>query len=393
MNLFAQIKTVTALGLRSLPGRFGSALVVVLGIAGVVGVLVSVLAMASGLSGAIAGAGRSDRAIVFRSGSNSELGSALSRDEARLIADAPGVQRDAKGEPIASAEVVTTVTLPQARRDAANLTLRGVGPQLAALRPELQLTAGRMFEPGLRELIVGTAAQRQFSGLGVGDRIAFRDSDWVVVGVFASGGDSRESELMADAETVLSAYRRDQFQTVTALLDSDAAFTTFESALAANPALSVDVRRERDYYRQLSGRLGDTLFFVAYVVAGIMAVGAVFGALNTMYSAVSARTREIATLRAIGFAGTAVVVSVLVEALLLAVFGGVLGGAIALQFFNGNTASTSNGEYAQLVFQLNVSLSLVFLGIAWSACIGMVGGLFPAVRAARVPIATALREV
>lgn len=394
MSILRQIGVVTAMNLRSIPQRLGTSLVIVIGIAGVVAVLVSVLAMAVGFNETVKNTGRPDRAIVLRGGSNSELSSTLARDAVLTIEDAAGIKKTASGQPIASAEAVVIVDLLQkGTGTGANVTLRGVGPQAWVLRPEIHLIDGRLFEPGKREIIVGRSAQLQFQGLEVGGHIAFRDADWTVVGSFESHGDSHESEIMGDVETVLAAYRRNLYNSATVLLDSVDSFDAFKTALTTNPTLSVDVKREPEYYASLSERLATVLDFVAYFVGTIMAIGALFGALNTMYSAVSARSLEIATLRAIGFGSLAVVISVFVEALLLALTGGVIGAAIAWIFFNGNAANTLSGNFTQVVFRLSVTPGLIALGITWAAVIGLIGGLFPAIRAARLPIATALRAV
>lgn len=394
MNVLRQIRAVTWMNLASIPQRFGTSSVIVIGIAGVVAVLISVLAMATGFKRTILATGRDDRAIVLRGGSDSELASTLAREATLTIMDAPGIRKDAAGKPIASAEAVVVVDMPKKSNDSgANVTIRGVGPEGMALRPEIQLIAGRMFQRGLRELIVGSGAQAQFKGLDVGSHIALRGSDWTIVGAFVSNGDSHESELLADGETVLSAYRRNLYQSVVVLLDSKDSFATFKSSLTTNPQLSVDAMREHDYYAQQSQRMSSVLSFIAYFVGGIMAVGALFGALNTMYSAVSVRSREIATLRAIGFGASAVVLSVLIEALLLSVIGALLGAALAWMFFNGNVVSTLGSNFTQVVFRLAVGPSLVVLGIVWACVIGLVGGLFPAIRAARLPVATALRAL
>jgi len=396
MKMLRQISSVTTMNLRSLPQRWSTSLVIVIGIAGVVAVLVSVLAMSTGMIKTLNSAGRDDRAIVLRNGSASEMGSVLLRDAVRTIVDAPGIKRDAEGKPIASAETIRMATVHK-KGDGAevNIPLRGVGQQVQALRPELKILQGRMFNPAVNELIVGKAAHAQFKGLGLGDQLHTRGATWTVVGVFASGGDSHESELLTDAETLNSTDGRAAFQNVIVLLDSPAAFQRFKDALSANPALAVDVSRESEYYRRQSEVIGKVIGIIAYVVGGIMAVGAIFGALNTMYSAVSARLKEIATLRALGFGATAMVLSVLVEALLLALLGGIIGAGLAWLFFNGNMVSsaTSGPGQGQLVFQLSVSLQLVALGIVWACVIGLVGGLFPAIRAARLPVAEALRSV
>ena len=396
MTLFRQIGAVTAMNLRSLPQRVGTSLVIVIGIAGVVGVLISVLAMSTGMIRTMKNSGREDRAIVMRNGSASESGSALPRDATRLIEDGVGVRRDADGKPIVSAEAVRLINLYK-KPDGAevNAAIRGVGPRALALRPELKVIAGRMFTPAVNEVIVGKSAHAQFKGLNVGERITTRGATWTVVGVFTTTGDSHESELMTDAETLIAALQRGGFQSMTVMLESPAAFQKFKDSLTSNPALAVDVSREREYFEQQSKTISQLISIVAYVVGGIMAIGAIFSALNTMYSAVSARLREIATLRAIGFGSTAMIISVLAEALLLALVGGAIGAVLAWLFFNGYTVSTSGGGPAagQLVFELSVNAQLIALGVAWACVIGLLGGLFPAVRAARLPVATALRAV
>ena len=394
MKMFRQIGAVTAMNFRSLPQRIGTSLVVVIGIAGVVAVLVSVLAMSTGLIRTMENTGRDDRAIVTRNGSIAETSSALDRNSARLIVDADGIKRDAQGEPILSAETMRIFSLRRKADDAeVNVILRGVGPKLLELRPELKIVAGRMFEPAVTEVIVGKSAHAQYKGLNVGDIVTSRGANWTVVGVFDTGGDAHESSLMTDAETLISIDQRGAFQSVTALLESPASFQAFKDSLVGNPGLSVDVVREREYYQQQSKTMSTVIKVIAYVVGGIMAVGAVFAALNTMYSAVSARLREIATLRALGFGSTAMVMSVLTEALALALIGGVIGSLIAWLFFNGNTVSTSGGGMGQMVFELSVSPQLMVLGIVWACLIGVLGGLFPAMRAARLPVAMALRAI
>ena len=393
MKLFRQIGAVTAMNFRSLPQRASTSLVIVIGIAGVVAVLVSVLAMSTGLIRTMENAGREDRAIVMRNGSIAESSSALDRNSARAVEDASGIKRNDEGDPILSAEGMRILSLRKKEDDAEiNVILRGVGPMLTQLRPELRITEGRMFNPAVTEVIVGKQARAQFKGLDIGDVIHARNANWTVVGMFETNGDAHESSLMTDAETLNSADQRG-FQSVTVLLESAAAFQTFKDSLNANPTLAVDVIRERDYYRQQSKTMSTIISVIAYVVGGIMAVGAIFAALNTMYSAVSARLQEIATLRALGFGSTAMVMSVLAEALVLALIGGVMGAVIAWLFFNGNTVSTSGGGMGQLVFALSVNPQLMILGIVWACVIGLLGGLFPAVRAARLPVATALRAV
>jgi putative ABC transport system permease protein len=313
-----------------------------------------------------------------------------------LIVDGAGIKRDAQGEPILSAENFRILMLHKKADDAEiSVILRGVGPKVLEVRPELKIIEGRMFQPAVAEVIVGKSAHAQFKGLNVGDQVRSRGANWTVVGVFETGGDAHESSLMTDAETLNSIDRRGAFQSVTALLESPSAFQAFKDSLSSNPALAVDVVRERDYYRQQSKTMTTIISVIAYVVGGIMAVGAVFAALNTMYSAVSARLQEIATLRALGFGSTAMVMSVLAEALALALIGGVIGALLAWLFFNGNSVSTLGGAggLGQIVFALSVSPQLMILGIVWACVIGVLGGLFPALRAARLPVATALRAV
>lgn len=394
MKMFRQIGAVTAMNFRSLPQRVSTSLVVVIGIAGVVAVLVSVLAMSTGLIRTMENTGRDDRAIVMRNGSTAETSSSLDRNSARLIADAAGVKTDAEGEPMLTAETMRIVSLHKKEDDSEiNVILRGVGPKMNQVRPELKIVQGRMFQPAVTEVIVGKSANAQFKGLNVGDVVPSRGANWTVVGVFDSGGDMHESTLMTDAETLISVDQRGAFQSVTALLDSKSSFQAFKDSLSSNPALAVDVVREREYYQQQSKNLATIIKVMAYVVGGIMAVGAVFAALNTMYSAVSARLRDIATLRALGFGSTAMMMSVLAEALVLALIGGVIGALLAWLFFNGNTVSTSGGGLNQMVFELSVSPQLMILGIVWACVIGVLGGLFPAMRAARLPVALALRAV
>jgi putative ABC transport system permease protein len=393
MSAMSQITSISAMNLRSVPQRLGSSFVIVIGIAGVVAVVLSVLAMALGVLSTISNTGRADRAIVVRAGSASDLASVITRDQGLTIMDAPGVKKNAAGQAIASADTLTVIDLPT--RDGsswANVSLRGVGPKLMELRPETKIVQGRLFKPAVHELIVGKKALSQFPSLQIGKRIRVMTSEWEVVGVFESG-DQRESEIYGDAETVMSTIRRNAYQPVTVLLESPASFDTFKTTLTTNPALQVEVKRESDYFADQSKTLTLVLSVIAYVVGGIMAVGALFGALNTMYTAVSTRGKEIATLRALGFGATPVVISVFVEAVVLALVGAALGSIAAWLFFDGHIVSTSGGGVAQIVFALTLTPGLIAVGVIWAFVIGVVGALFPAVRAARLPVATALRAV
>jgi putative ABC transport system permease protein len=387
MSAFRQIGAVTLIGLRNIPARLGPSLVIVVGMACVVGVFISILSMSTGFIRSVENTGRADRAIVLSQGSLFEYASFISRDNALTIADAPGIAKTSDGKPIVSADALSYVVVPK-KSDGldAFLSVRGVGPQGFALRPEIKLTSGRMFNPAAHELIVGKSMLAEFEGLEVGQEIALPDGNWTVTGVFESNGDSHESQLITDAATLLSAMRTNGYKSVRVLLTSPASFDQFKNALTSNPALAVDVSRETDFFAAQSKPLNDFLTSIAYVVGGIMGLGAMFGALNTMYSAVSIRSTEIATLRAIGFGAGAVVTSVLVEALLLALAGALIGAAVAWVAFNGNLHAIGG-----LVFALAVTPSLVGFGVAFACTLGFIGGLFPAIRAARQPVAIALR--
>ncbi len=391
----SQVVAVTALNLRTVPQRVGPSLVVVIGIAGVVGVLVSVLAMSEGFRHTLASTGRPDRVVLLRQGSDSELSSSVTRDQATLLATLPGIARDDTGRPLATAELMVMVDLPRrGETDPNNVPFRGVQPAAFAVREELALVEGRRFARGVREVIVGRKAARQFAGLDVGSRIAFRDSDWTVVGIFATGGDVHESEIWADAEVAMSAFRRTGFQSMTAALAdaSDAGLAGLRGAIDRDPRFSITVLREPEYYARQAKVLAGLIDVLGYTVSVFMAIGATFGALNCMYSAIASRQTEIATLRAIGFGGAPVVVSVMIEALLLALLGGVVGGALGYVYCDGASLSTLNfSTFSQVAFDFRVTPALLAQGLGWALLIGAAGGLMPAVRAARLPVTVALR--
>ena len=395
LRTLRQVVAVTALNLRNVPHRPGASLVVVVGIAGVVGVLVAVLAMSTGFRHTLASTGRANRVIMLRSGSDSELSSGLARDQATLLVGLPAIARDGDGRPLASSELMVMVDLPRrGQTEPNNVPFRGVQPSAFAVRDEVTLVQGRRFERGVREVVVGRKAARQFAGLDVGSRIAFRDSDWSVVGIFSSGGDVHESEIWADAEVAMSAFRRTGFQSVTATLagDPDAALPTLERLVAADRRLSISVLREPAYYAKQAKILSTLIDVLGYTVATFMAVGAMFGALNCMYSAIAARQVEIATLRAIGFGGLPVVVSVMIEAFGLALLGGAAGGVLAYLYCDGASLSTLNfSTFSQVAFDFRVTPALLGQGLVWALGIGAVGGLPPAIRAARLPVTAALR--
>ncbi|MHB8475203.1 MAG: ABC transporter permease [Steroidobacteraceae bacterium] len=390
--MFKQLVAAISMSLQTLPQRVGASSVIVIGIAGVVAVLVSVLAMGAGFRHTLADSGRADRAVILRGGSDAELNSNLTRADVDTIGNAPGLARDSEGNAVLSSELVTVVNIPKIDTGTdANVTLRGVGLELAEVRPELKVVDGRMFHPAVRELLAGAGAAKQFRGLTVGSVLHLRNADWTVTGIFTSNGDVHESELLADVDTVGSSIERNGYSSAVARLASAAEFTRFKDALTTDPQLKVDVQREPEYYAAQSKALTKAINFVGNTVAVIMAIGAMFGALNSMYSAVAARGLEIATLRAIGFSAVPVLLSVMIEALLLSLLGGVIGAALAWLFFNGHTVSTLGGAFAQVVFHLTVTRALIVTGIAWACVIGLLGGFFPALRAARLPVAQALR--
>jgi len=397
MRTLTQVAAITAMNLRNLPSRVGTSLVVIVGIAGVVGVLVSVLAMSEGFRHTLASTGRADRVIMLRAGSDAELSSGVERDQATLLATLPGVRRDATGRPLASAELVVMVDLPRkGERHPNNVPFRGVQRAAFDIRDEARLVEGRRFAPGVREVVVGRKAAAQFAGLAVGSRIGFRDSDWTVVGIFESGGDVHESEIWADAEVAMSAFRRTGYQSVTARLadDSDAGLAAFRDSVGRDRRFSISVLREPEYYAKQATVLSDLINVLGYTVAAFMAVGATFGALNCMYSAIASRQVEIATLRAIGFGGAPVVVSVMIEALLLSLLGGAVGGALAYVYCDGATLSTLNfNTFSQVAFDFRVTPGLLLRGLTWALVIGLAGGLLPAGRAARIPVTEALRTL
>jgi putative ABC transport system permease protein len=387
MNEVRQLGVVTLIGLRAIPQRLGASLVIVIGMASVVAVTISILSMSTGFMRAVNNTGRADRAIVLSQNSLFEFASSISRDSVLTIAAAPGVKTTGDGKPILSAESLAYVAVTKKSNGLdAWVVLRGIGPEGFALRPEIKVISGRLFRPATHELIVGKSAQAQFEGLDQGNQVSLPEGDWTITGTFESNGGINESEMIADSETVLSAMRASTFKSMTVLLTRPESFGQFKTALTTNPTLAVDVTRETEYLGTQSKGLNDFLTTIAYVVGGIMGLGAVFGALNTVYSAVSARSIEIATLRAIGFGPAAVVTSVLAEALLLALSGAAIGATAAWIAFNGNLHSAGS-----LVFRLTITPSLVGLGIALACVLGLIGGLFPAIRAARLPVAAALR--
>ena len=389
--------SVAGVGISTLAQRLGSSAVIVVGIAGVVGVLVAMLAMAEGYAETLRKTGSIDTAIVLRGASAAEVASGLDHDSLVQIAQTAGIARDDKGEPLASPETVVAANLPLkdgTADDEGSVQVRGVGAEVWAVRPQVKIIDGRRFTPGLRELIVGRGAARQFAGLVPGHEIKLGSQKWTVAGVFASG-DALESEIWGDSNIVAETYERGSSRnSVTVRLADPKGFAAFKTALEANPQLKIDASTTLDFFSKQSEGTAKAITAIGIVVGAIMAIGAMFGALNTMFAAVAARAREIATLRAIGFAGLPVVVAILIETMLLALAGGVLGGALAWLIFNGHGASTmAAGSVGKLSFELHVTAGVLWQGLKWALAIGFIGGLFPAVRAATMPVTAALREL
>jgi len=388
-----QAWSVTKVGIATIPQRLGSSSVIIVGIAGVVGVLVALLAMGEGFRQTLQQTGGTDTVIVMRGGATAELSSGIGRDEATLVQQLPGILKDAQGKPIASPELVVVANIPKKGTNTdANVEIRGVGEQAFALRPNVKIISGKTFGAGMRELIVGKGALAQFKGLEPGSSLNLGNQQWTITGVFESG-DAHESELWGDVEIVSAAYRRQGYQSLTARLTSPDAIEQLKAAIVSDPRLKVDAKTTIDYYSAQSENLTRVIRVIGIVIGVIMGIGAIFGALNTMYAAVATRAREIATLRAIGFRGLPVVVSVLLETMVLALAGGVLGAAVAWLLFNNYTVSTLGANFSQVVFAFKVSPALVWNGLKWALAIGFIGGVFPALRAARLPVTTALREL
>jgi putative ABC transport system permease protein len=394
INWFSQIASVTWFGLCTIPRRKGSAIAAAFGIAGVVAVFVGVLSIAQGFRRAVTSTGRDDIAIVLRDGAENEMSSGLSRDDARIVKDAPGLERK-NGAPLASAELFVIIDVPKRSTGTdANVPFRGVEAAAPAVRGDVKIIQGRMFEPGHNEVIAGVSAAREFAGLDVGKTIKLGKTEWNVVGVFSANGGVAESELWTDTTVLQDAYQRgDSYQSVYFKLVSADKFQEFKDALTSNPQIKVKVVRQTEFYADQSSRTTNFITGLGTVIASMMALGALLGALNTMYNAVASRGREIATLRALGFGATPVVCSVLIESLAVALAGGIVGGLGAYLAFDGHGAATLNFQtWSQIAFAFAVTPKLLLNAIFLASAIGLLGGLFPAIRAARLPIASALRE-
>ena len=394
-SAMTQISAITAMNLRNVSERLTSSVVALVGIAGVVMVLIGVLSISAGFRAVLTLSGARDVAIVLRSGATDEMGSGLTQEQTRIIADSKDIARDAQGS-IASPELYVIVDIPLKRTvTAANVPLRGVGPQAPQLRQNFRIVEGRNFTPGTFEIIAGRGASQQFAGLTVGNKLRWGTTDWTVVGIFEDRGSVAESEVWTDATVLQGAYNRGTtFQSMRVKLTSPEAYRSFEDALTTDPRLNVRMFTEREYYERQSRTLIALVSTIGTVIAVLMGLGAVFAALNTMYSAVSTRTREIATLRALGFGSAPVVISVLTEALLIGLVGGVIGALISYFAFNGVRASTMNfTTFSQITFAFTVTPMVLVLGLIYALILGFVGGLLPSLRAARLPITTGLREL
>lgn len=380
---------------RSVKARWTSTIVAVLGIAGTVGVFVAMLSLARGFRATLVASGSPDNALIVRAGATSEMTSGVPLDSVKILQDEPGIARSADG-PLVTPEAVLMAPIPLiSSGNQANVELRGVSPNVLQIRKNVKIVQGRMFRGGLAEVIVGKNANKTYAGLTVGNTISLGTQRWQVVGVFDAGGSSFDSEVWGDPHLLEQAYGRpdNTFQSVTVHLTSPDALSQLRDAVTTDPRLNVDVTREIDYYSKQSTAMTTLITRLGGFVAGIMAIGAVFGALNTMYSAVADRGREIATMRALGFGGPSVVFSFLLEALLISFVGGVLG-CLAVLKLNGLTTSTINFQtFSNLAFAFQITPLLLASGIIFALVMGVAGGIFPAIRAARLPVATALREL
>jgi putative ABC transport system permease protein len=391
-----QTLAVIALNLRTIPARLSSSAVAIVGIAGVVVVFVSVLSIGAGFAAAMEGSGSAMRALVMRTGADTELTSGLEGPDVDVIKQAPGIRRAGSG-PLASAELYVILDVPKkSTPDAsANVPMRGIDPMGMEVREEVSLVAGRMFEFGTNEVIVGRAANGQFVNMNTGDTVVSGQNKWNVVGIFEADGGVAETEIWADVRTLQGAYRRgNTYQSVLVRLDSSDTFDAFRDWLTSNPQVNVAIRRENDYYAAQSVAMTRLIQTIGFGIAVLMGIGAVFGAILTMYTAVATRAREIATLRALGFNTTSVLISVLIESLGLGAIGGAIGAAAAYVAFNGYQTSTMNFQtFTQVAFAFRVTPELLGMGLFYALLMGLVGGLLPAIRASRLPIASALREL
>jgi len=391
-NIFSQIGTVIAMNIKSLPQRFWMAFAATLAISVVVAVLLSFLSMSNGFKKTLEGAGSDRTAIITRSGSQSELNSVLSSDTINIISAAPGIAKNSDGQPVYSPELYVVVDgIKRTTGTEANLPMRGISPVGFDLRGNVKIVAGRMFEAGKNEIIAGEAVTREFSGFDLGKTVRFGKTEWTVVGIFSTGGSAFESELWAEARTVQSQFRRgNSFQTLRVLLETPGDTSGMEETVKQDPRLILDVQTEADFFKD-QGRALNSMVYLGWVLSILMSIGALAGALNTMYTSVSEREQEIATLRAIGFSNISAFFGTLTESLLLSILGGIIGVIASYSFMDGLTTSTMGGNFTQVAFTFSMSPELFKDGITLALTIGLVGGFFPAWRAARLPVVLAFR--
>ena len=383
--MLRQIFIVSAINFKSLGSRFWQSMVIVVGLAATVGVMLSMLSVSAGMRDAYVKAGDPNRAIVVSKGSDQEGTSVITRAMAPLIIDAPGIAKDKDGKPLADRGI--QMGIPVLRKDGSKgfTTMRGLADKGPGVRPELRMVQGRMFQPGKRELVVGVGANTLFQHMSVGDKVILPDGQWPIVGIYATG-DLLEGQVLGDTETLAAALHRTAYNTVLVRLASPQSLDAFKKALTTNPALSVTVERHSDWYKRVGNQNTFTLALLGYIVGAVMAIGALFGCLNTMYAAVSTRGREIATLRALGYGAFPVALSVIIEAVLLSVTGALIGAAIAWVLNDG-----SQGVFGNTVFHLSVSPAQIQLGLTWAIVVALLGGLLPSIQAARRPVVEALR--
>lgn len=391
-SMFLQTAAVTKINVKSIGQRFWMSLSTVVAVALVVAVLLAFLAMANGFKQTIHGSGSPDIAIVLRPGSDSEINSTISRDQLRLLDEGPGVAHEGD-KPLVSGELYLIVDgIKKASGTKANLPLRGIGAEGLSIRHNIKIVEGRMFNPGSNEIVAGRSLANEFSGFELGKTVTFGTNKWTVVGIFDAGGTVFESELWADIAVVQTLFKRDNyFQTARVRLGDPAAIDGLKDYVEKDPRLKLDVTSEAEYFAKQATQTSDLIMYLGWPLAIAMAFGALAGALNTMYSSVAARSRDIATLRAIGYGGFPTFIGTLVEAMVLAVIGGVVGAAFAYLFFDGLTASTMGGNFTQVVFSFKLTPQLIFQGVVLALIVGLIGGLFPAIRAARLPIVEGLQ--
>ena len=386
-SLIAQTSAVIAMNIRSLPQRLWMSLAALMAVAIVVAVLLAFLAMANGFKATVEGSGSHALAVILRDGSQAELNSVITRDQVNLMEQAPGISRNNQG-PIASAELYVVVDgLKRTTQTKVNLPLRGLQMAGIEMRKNIKLVEGRLFQPGTNEIIVGASALREFQGFELGNKVKLGTATWTVVGVFEAQGSVFESELWADVKTLQSQFNRgSSYQVMRVQLETPGDVSALEAYVKADPRLNLEVKTEFQYFSEQASAVGDVIFYLGWPLSIAMALGALAGALNTMYTSVTQRETEIATLRAIGFSSTSAFIGTLIESLVIALVGGVVGTCAAYVFFDGVTASTLGSSFTQIVFDFQISADVFIDGIKLALIIGLIGGFFPALRASRLPV-------